>query len=412
MVTPTFEERSHDAFGNLLARATRNNLDLASHYNFSPERLRLFRNGSREFPQYNTVSQFSDEADHWKLQPDAGDDIHIESAESGTYVVNYVIQASFTFQLNQSLSDGDVLKVGPRGQDGGNGWWIEQRGADHDDTTVDIKQLDAGSESTLVSNATLPKPTTEWNRYECEYNWYGVGNQVWSQTYTEDGEQINDTFTKSSTDGVRGPASANLNLYQEIEADSSTTGLELEVGSMGMITLGDPTSLNRDKPQYESITVAGTANAWEPILALRVDPDNAEVNMQFSQLDILNYGANDDIEVVVASFDAAKTNATGWGVPEYHHAQNSALQSTENVSQVANDAGTVQDFGTSDKYGGFTIASAVNIDGGNASGSAATVNQNRQEKKAILNSDHAVFLARTGTMDNVVDLVWDVDQNY
>lgn len=399
-----------DAFDKQIADGTRNNLDIASHYNFSPERLRLFRNGSREFPQYNTVSQFTDGSDVWTLQPDAGDSMHIESAESGTYVVNYMLQASWAFELNQELTDGDILRVGP--YNGTDGWYLEQRGADHTSTQADVIQERGGTETVLQSDIDLLKPTTGWYRYECQFAWYNVMNQVWKQTVTNEGDAKNEIIAKTSDNGNRGPETGNLNLWVELEADASTTGLELDVGSMGVITLGDPTSLNRDKPQYEEITVSGTIDAWEPIFAIRVDPDNPNVNMQFAQLDILNYGANDDIELVVASFDATKTDATGWGVPDYHHSSNSAIQSTESVSQVPNNSGTQTDLGAGEKYGGYTIATSVDVDGGNASGSAATVNQNRQEKKAILQSDHAVFLAKTGTMDSTLSFVWDVDQNW
>lgn len=411
MVTTTIEEAYADAFGRLdTVDGSRNLLDIASQYDFSPERLRLFRNGSREFVQYNDISQFTDNVDHWLLSPDAGDSMHIESAESGTYVVNYTLQASWAFQLNQALSDGDVLRFGP--YNGTDGWFVEQRGADHTPRQADIKEASAGTETTLAENVDLPKATTAWYRWECVFGWYAVLNQIWTTTYTDDGDVINDTFAKTSRDGDRGPETGNLNLWIEIEAGASTSDLELEAGSMGMITVGDPTSLNRDKPQFEEITVAGTAEAWEPILALRIDPSNSGVNMQLARLNILDYAANDTIELVAASFDDSKTNATDWVVPDYHHAANSALQSTTNVSEVADDAGTVGDFGTDDKFGGYTLASAVDVDGGNVSGTEGTVNQNRQEKKAILNSDHVVFLARTGTMDSVLSFTWDVDQNW
>lgn len=399
-----------DALGNQIASPTRNVLDIATHYNFSPERARLFRNGSREFPQYSTVSQFNDTQDTWTLQPDAGDTMHIESAESGTYVVNYIMQGSWAFAINQSLADGDHIRIGP--YNGTDGWFLEQRGADHTDRQADIIQSRGGTETTLKSDVDLLIATTEWHRLQCQFGWYAVLNQRWAQTITNDGRATNEQIAETSRDGERGPETGNLNLWIEVSADASTTGLELDCGSMGMITLGDPTSLNRDKPQFEEITVSGTANAWEPILALRVDQDNENVNCQFSLLEVLDYGANDTLELVVASFDETKTNATGWGVPIYHHDQNSALESTTNISQVANDSGTVEDLGAGTKFGGYTVAASIDVDGGNISGSAATVNQSRVEKKSILNSDHTVFLARTGTMDSTLSFVWDVDQNW
>lgn len=404
------EYDSRDEFGKRISDGTRNNLDIASQYKFSPERLRLFKNGTRQFVQYNSIAEFTDSADSWDLEPGASDTVHLESAESSTYVVNYVLQGSMAFQTNQSLASGDVVKWGLYNDT--DGWFMEQRGSDHTASQVDIKELRGGSETTLASDVELSKPITDWTRHEIRYNWYGVGNQVWRQTYTQDGRQYNDYIAYTSKDGDRGPETGNLNTRYEVQASSSTTDLKLIGGSMGLIALGDPTSLTRDKPQYESITVSGTADAWEPILAVRINPNDSDVNMQLTDVAILNYGANANIELVAVSFDASKTDASGWGVPDYHHSQNSALQSTTNVSQVADDTGSVKDFGTSDKFGGWTMAASIDIDGGNASGTAATANRNRQEKKAVLNSDHVVFLARTGTMDSTLDFVWDIDQNF
>lgn len=399
-----------DALGSQIASPTRNVIDIASHYNFSPERLRLFRNGSREFIQYGSISQFSDEVDYWSLQPDAGDSMHIESAESGTYVVNYLMQSSWAFALNQALSDGDVLRYGP--YNGANGWYFEQRGTDHGPMEGDIIEERNGTETTLKANVSLGAPLTDWVRRECQFGWYNVLNQTWRETITDDGQASNDIFSRTSNDGARGPETGNLNLWLEVEASASTTDLELLAGSMGMITLGDPTSLNRDKPQYNSVTLSGTANAWEPVLALRIDPDNPHVNMQFSLLNILSYSSNATCELVVASFDASNTDASGWSLPEYHHDKNSAVETTTNVSQVANASGTQEDLAAGTKFGGYTIASSVDVDGGNISGSESTVNQNRVEKKSVLNSDTIVFLARTGTMDGTLHFVWDVDQNW
>lgn len=402
---------NRDTFGNQVADRL-NLLDIATHYNFSPERSRLFRNGSREFPQYNSVSQFSDNADHWLLQPDAGDTMHIESAESGTYVVNWELQGSWALQLNQSLTSGDKLRWGPAGPN--NGWLLEQDGSKHTDTQADIIELSGGTETTQLENVDLPKPTTEWWRWECQFSWYSVGNQEWYCSYTEDGESFYEKFAQTSNDANRGPETGNLNLWYEIQADSGTSGLELEVGSMGMIVRGNPTSLNRDKQQFKQVTVTGSTNTWEPIYAIRIDPDNDQVNCQFRELDILDYAANDDLELVVSGFDPSKTDISesDWSVPDYHHSFNSVMQETTNVSQVADNSGTQKDLTSSDKFGGYTIASGADIDGGNTEGSAADQNQGRVEKKAVLQSDHYVFLVRTGTVDNVLSFTWDVDQNW
>jgi hypothetical protein len=401
---------STDAFGKLVADATANELNIATQYDFSPERVRLFRNGSRAFPQYDTVSQFSDGADVWTLQPDAGDRMHIRSAESVTYTVNYVVQLSQAFELNQSLTDGDVLRWGA--YDGTDGWVAEQRGADHADDQIDVIESRGGAETTLAADVALPRPVTDWTRYELRYNWYNVGNQRWVQTYTEDGTQVNAELVTTSNDGERGPETANLFIWWEIQAADTTTNLELRVGSGGAITLGSPQSLTRDKPQLVQVTVDGTGGAWEPVYAIRLDPATPNVNAQLSQLDVLEYAANADIELVVASVAASKTDASGWGVPEYHHAASSAIQSTTSISEVPNMSGVQTDLGASEDFGGHTIATAAEIEGGIGSGTVGTANAIRQEKKAVLGSDVVAFLARTDTTGSQLSFVWNVDQDW
>lgn len=400
---------SRDAFGKRIGDGTRNNLDIASQYNYTPERLRLFKNDARQFVQYNSISEFTDAADHWGLNPSSGDTMHLETAESGTYVVNYELQASWAFKVNQSLQNGDRVLTGV--YNGSDGWYIEQRGSDHTDTQVDIVESVNGSETTLAADVELSKPITDWTRFETRYNWYSVGPQRWRQTYTEDGEQFNDVVAETSNDGNRGPETGNLNVWQEVEAGSNTTDLELQAGSMGLITLGDPTSLNRDKPQYESIDTSGTDNTWEPILAVRINPDNSDINMQLSDTAILNFGGAANVELVVSSMSPDKTDASNWSVPEYHHTQNSGLQSTTSVSEVPNDSGTQKVLSAGEKFGGFTVASSIDINGGNASGTAATATRQRQEKKSVLKSDVLVFLVRS-TASATLDFIWDVAQNW
>lgn len=399
-----------DAFGSQVTKNWDNDLDLGGHYNFSPERLRLFKNGSRQFIQYGETSNFTDAADLWTLQPSSGDTMHLESAESATYVVNYVTQGSWAFSLNQSLKDGDVLRVGV--YNGVDGWVLEQRGADHSDTQADIIESIGGSETTVESDIELARPTTEYTRHQFQYNWYNIpGGGEWRQTYFIDGVSKNTLVTRVTADGDRGPETGNLNLWYEIQASSSTTGLELNAGSMAINTLGDITTLNRDKPQLVQETIT-TADVWEPLYAIRIDPDNLNVNCNFTLLKPINYGNNADVELIVANVDADNTDASGWGVPEYQHASNSALQTTTTISEVPNTNGTQTTLGTSEKFGGYTIATGFIDAQGNTRATEGTRSAQTLEKKTILNSDHTVIFARTSNAGAVISLLWDADQRW
>jgi hypothetical protein len=403
--------RSTDAFDKVIADGTTNELDLASHYEFDPERHRLFRNGSRVKPHYGSISQFTDEDDVYKLQPDPGDTMHTESAESVTYTVQYVLQMSMAFSINQSLTNGDKLRLGIF--DENDGWLIEQRGADHADDEVDIIVIKGGTEETLETNVKLPKPVTGFHRLECKYSWYNIGNQEWLLTYTENGIQHNEVFAKTSKDGERSTNTGNLNIRYEIQADASTTGLEMNVGSSSAVTLGQITNLTRLKQQYEAITLTGSIDTWEPLLAMRIDPNKPNVNAELEQVDVLQYGANDDLELLVVSVDPNETDASGFTVNNYHHSYSSAIQTTESITQVPDSVnGTQQDLDSTQSPGGHTLASSVLLSGGGQSEAAKTAQGATETKKPILDSDEVIFLARSGTVDSDVEFMWETNQNW
>lgn len=403
-----------DAFDTQIADSVTNQFDIASHHKFSPERVRLFRNGARAFPQYNSVAQFTDQPDVWTLQPDAGDTMHVESAESIAYVVNYVAQLSFAADINQELTDGDVLRMGP--WNGEEGWIIEQRGADHGPREFDIiRYRDGVREQLIDEQLILPKPTTDWARYEVDYNWYQAGNQIWKQTFTDAGKQLNREVARTSNDNKRnGPQQANLNIRVEIKASADTTGLECNVGSIGGRIKGNATTIVRNKPQQVEVAIDGTADAWEPVYAVRIAPEDGVVNAQLRRVSALSYSSNATLQLVAVSFDESKTDIADadWRDPEFHDDFNSALEATTAVSQVANESGTVTDLAAGEDFGGYILASAIDIDGGNVSGTSQTVTQSIKQRKAILESDHVVFLAKTDTTGGTLWFEWDANQRW
>lgn len=400
-----------DTFGNQIRRITRNELDIASQYQYSPERLRLFRDNTRQFVQYDApITGFTDADRTWDLAPGSDETLHIESAESVSYVVNYETVATFAFELNQSLGTGDVVQVGPRTAT--DGWYMEQRGSDHTDTQVDIIQLDDGSTTTLASDVELDKPTTDACRYECRFNWYGVGSQVWTQTFTEDGTQRNTRLVETSEDGAFAPATGNVNLWYEITQAAGNSGVELSVGSMSMITNGAIANLTRSKPQTVSVSLPSTNDTWLPIYAIRLNPDVPNVNARFRSLNITSYENNTFLELVAASMSPDKTDATGFSIPAYHHAQNSAFQDTTNISEVPDDEGTQGTLGASDKYGGYTIATSSISSGGNTLSTQGDISAATEAKKSILGSDEIVFLARTGNAGATLRFTWGADQDW
>lgn len=403
--------KSFDSFGKLIADGTTNELDLASHFEFDPERRRLYLNGSRQFPHYSSVFEFEDTQDLFKLKPGDGDKMHIESAQAETYTVQYVIQASFAVELSQSLQDGDTVKIGP--YNGSDGWYLRHQGSQDDDVIDFVRERD-GTEKVLESDVELDVPLTEWQRIEVRYNWYNVGEISLVQTYIDSDEKQQNREILCTGEKTRGPRTGNLKLWMEINQGSGNTGTELFCGSMSAITLGDVTNLTRNKSEDIQLSTSGTNGVWEPFYALKLDDSKyPNVDAELSNVQILQYSDNADVEVMAVSVDSSKTDASNFSTPDKHHSYSSVILESTSVSQVpkASD-GSQADLTGSEKPGGHTVATATRIDGGGKNESARTATQLQETKKAILEGDVLVFCARSSSIGGDIDLSWEVSQNW
>lgn len=402
-------------FGRTTVNNFQTRMDIPSHFKFSPERLRLSKNGQREYIQYEEYnsSTFVDEADVWSMRPGNGDTMRLESAESNTYTVGSAMQGTFAFQLNESLDGGEAINVGLLNS--GDGWYMRHEGSMPNSSVVDIYSKRNGKDTLLKENVVLPQPLTDWNRYEVNFNWYNVGNQKWIQTYTDNGNQVNEVIARTSIDGERGPEKANLNLVYEVENDNSGgQDLEFEAGSLSFSVKTGGDQLVRTKPQYVATTVGGSNNVWEPIYAFKLSNGGYQnpVNAEMRSLSVLGYSNSADLELVAVSFDGEKTDASGFDIPEYQHEQNSALRDTFSVSQVANSTGSVVDPSSTDfKFGGYILLNDV-ITATGSKFKEGTSTADIDVQRQVLNSDNVVILARTPDVGGTARFEYTVQQEW
>jgi len=398
-------------FGKLIADTTRGAIDIPAHFDYSPERLRLEVNGSRSFVQYNSVSQFNDGPDTWNLQPSSGDTVGLRTTENISYSVNYVTESAFAFSVNQSLQSGDVVRVGPH-KSGSDGWFMEQRGTDHTDSQVDIIELRGGTRTVLASDVKLSQPITNFQRYSVRWSWYNVGNQVWTQSYTDGGEQINDVFVETSNDSSRGPEEANLPICFEVEADPSTTGLELYAGSTAQVILGATNNLIRSTSNEKNdVTLTGSNGTWEPIHALRIEP-NASPNVQLESPNILQHTKDAKVQMKAIAVDPSKTDASGFGEPDLVRSVDTAVQTTDNVSQIPNASGTQIDPTSSTDPGGFEIQyNSIRPAAGDFS-QGVIQNDAAVSKSVIPPNDVIVFIARSPDHNGKIDFGYTLSEDW
>jgi hypothetical protein len=424
-----------DAFGNQLVRTTRNNADLASHYAFTPERLRFYRDGTREVIHYDlsqgrVVPGFEHrrpgEEDVFNLAPAANESLSLRSAERFRYTVNFVSQVTQAFGLSRPLEGDERLEIGldtSRDRSRSDGYILEQTA----DMATDEMHGFARRNGNVLGEKQpwyLGVPTTTFQRPENSYNWYNVGKSVWRQTYTQlrNGirKQINNDLgtitTQADTDnagpGGRGPISGNGYIFARIEADADTSDLELYAGSKSFTTLGGiAASIKTKGAETPPLSVSQTTD-WEPLgVAFRVAPDRQLVNTQIQSMEL----TQGEGEVMIIACDPSNvldgngdpltdgdftTTDRPSGRPVQHAGQNSVLQMTppETVAQFPDHTGTPQT--TATNPGGYQLAWDSVRTGGQGS-KTTTRTADLEEKHGIFDGDYAVPIARPDTTDDM-----------
>lgn len=395
------------AFDQLIGDTTTNKADIASHYNHSPERHRLYINGSRFNLQYgNTTPKFTDSADSYDLKPAAGDVIEYRTAERFRYAVGYILAVSQAFRASQSLQTGDKIVVGYGDADLANdmasadGWFVEFVPELSDDDAYiteyrDGTEIDRQRVSGLKS---FNNSLTDWRRIENSLNWYNVGNREVIETYTDGGVQKNQKVQDSSIDGGKGPITGNHRVTFGVKAGASTDNLVLECGSVGVIIKGNAEPIVRDKAgaftgSYQELT----AGNWEPIAAMRVNPDEDLVNVQLTGFQVMESVQNTDVQLLAISVDSNNTDASNWRTPVEHSETNSVLEITTDTTDVNNfpdlDGNQVTDAANP---GGYQLGYASQYTEGTGTNERRSAGA-RVRKRNIYNGDVAVILAKAGT---------------
>lgn len=402
---------ARDAFGNLITSRT-NVLDLGAHYPYSPERWRVFVDGSRVFPEYGSVAQYTHDTDVHRLQPGAGETVVFESAERPRYVVQYELAATWAFAVNQQLTGDDRIRVGL--YDGTDGWYMEQRGDHADAQTADFVLERAGSEVYRETDIDIHKPSTTWARLRLKTGWYDITRQEWQRSYPDAGTQENPVIGTFSADETRGSRTGNLPLHYEVTADAEVSGLELEAGSAAQVNLGTTTPFTRVKTAEFTATVP-TADTWVPIHAFRIDPAREIINTQLRTTDVVEFDGSGDVRVMPRAFSPANLADSGGGAlvdgdfstPAEHSASSSVVESTSAVAQFPDSTGAVDT--STDTPGGYQLGFASWWSTGSGS-KTSQEGGTSTPKQGLYRGDVCVFLANaTVSGDVTVEYVVEED---
>lgn len=419
---------SDDAFGNRVVQNTINNADIAGHYPYSPERWRVDVNGERQLIQYGSVAEYEDAVDVHRLQPQtSGDVVTMRTPELYRYVVGFVLEWSGAFQTNQPLGDGDVVVFGYGDPDlenatsdepgpGADGWFFYWNSS-HGEGEVTVAQYRDGVEQD-AKTVQAEKPLSTFARYEGRTNWYAVGRTKFVQTWTNNGTQLNglgedrrdtgpeDAGVSTSKDNGRSALVGNHAMTASVKAGSGAGSLVLELGSVGLKTLGDVSPIVRQKTHTWSGAPSATG-AWTPVHAFRIDPGRELVNTQLTNTDIVAYEGSGDVLASIHSFDPSLVldsngdplTDANYSTPESHNATNSVLEVTSDVAQVPDVNGTPQT--SMANPGGYQIGYASWYASGSGSKTAVS-SGSATRKRALPPGDVGVVLVNADESAEVV----------
>jgi hypothetical protein len=377
-------------------------LDVAAHYPYTPERWRLSVDGQRQHLQYIDIPQYTHDVDSHDISPGAGETVRFQTADDVVYTVQFELALTWAFQLGQALQTGDRLRVGMFND--ANGWFMEQTGAHATDEADFVIRRNG----TPVSRTTVPLavPTTEFSRLKLDTAWYRITRQKWTQSYPEDGEQINTVVAQTDAGDQKGPARGNLPLLFEITAGSGTTDLTLSVGSVAAALSGDTERVVRAKNYRETFTV-NTTGTYVPVATFRKDPEMELIRTEYTDTNIPKFtGSGDVFGLLLACSKEKVLDANGeqltdsdFATPNEFSPVNSAVEVTTNVDQFPDNSGTPTTSTTNP--GGYQLGLATRYTSGSG-GKITSTGAGIDAKRVLADGDYAVLVVRataTGDLD-------------
>lgn len=424
--------RSRDNFDRDVANSLSDIIEIAGERDFTPERLRYYKDGTRRFLTYGTDSNYSETTTGHLLEPDADQTLSITTAERSFYAVGNDLWVSLATRLTQAPASGDAVIAGygdadPTNYDPTTRTWTG--------TTADgifgIIDATTGLDSihevmvqggTIVDSNTLDLVVSAdtLTIHERRLNWYGVGPSVLRQTFTDRTEhpeqpQQNPTLGAVSNDDGKGFERGSQRPSVAIIQAAGNTGLGLEMGSVGVRTPGPADPNYKTKSHRMSLTTT-TTDTWQVVGAIRGDNDRPGVKLRFPQMDVVSTPDTGvtNTRVIFQAVDPANTDADAktFSTPPEHSVTNSVLEMVEDNSitgPVEDDANTDIDGATTANTmsdpGGYQVAyDAVDTEG---TGSKTTAFQGgRTGNRELYDMDIALILAETATAGSIeIDVV-------
>jgi hypothetical protein len=386
-----------DNFDRIVANPLIDLVDVAGEKDFTPERLRYFKDDTRVFLQYGTDATFSETTNGYLLTPGSDQHLTIRTAEKASYQVGYDLWPTQAFQINNTLQSGDVVGGGygridigdfdpsvvdPDADNPASGAYTNTLADGYFwyhtvDTGLTQRLLTEVQDGTVVDSAIfdLSKTAADFTINEIRLNCYAVGPAVHKQIFTDNDRypldpQINDTYGAVSNDDGQGSGEFSHRMVAAIKQGAGNSGLELEAGSFGIRSPGQAEPQFKFKGHSMDLDNTNTTEGtYQAVAAMRIDTDRENVKLRFTDMTVIATPGNSTnrTRVIIQATAPENTNADDdftFETPSEHSTSNSVLREIE----VAGDAtpnlvGPLEDGAGTDSTGADTANTTTNPGG-------------------------------------------------
>lgn len=352
--------RYHDNFDRLVVNQFTDLIDIPGEKDFTQERLRFFKDGTRRFLSYGTDATHTETDTGRKLEPGSDQTLTLKSAERVAYPVGLDVWPSMSYRLLQAPQAGDVA-----------GWGLGKIDlANFDPSTETWSGTDANGYFAMYTNSTglenvlligarngtvFNKTTVAKEKaadiltiLEIRVNWYGVGPAVFRESYTDVANepfdpQKNPTIGAIAADDGRTAATGSLRPQTAIYQAAGNSGFGIEAGSMAVKASSNPNFQFKTKSHTTELTYQNPAGAYEVCGALRSKPDRKSIKLRFANIQVTETpgSGTNRTKVLVIATDKMNTNADSktFSTPPEHSATNSVVRQVEDNTITGPDAG-------------------------------------------------------------------------
>jgi len=353
-----------DNFDNLIANPLTDLLDVAGEKDFTPERLRLYANGSRIYLQYGDDPRYEESPAGHILKPGEDEVLTMPTAERVAYPVGYDLITSMAFELSQAPQPGDVAGGGLGRLDLANfdPSTEEYSGSNADgyfwyftnQTGLSSALLAGVRDGTIFYKRRVPlqKPGDVWSILAGWVNWYDVGPCVWHQRYTDiennpNDPQQNDIIGAVANDDGKAALIGSHRVRMSVYQAAGNSGLELEAGSLGVSVPGRFDYKFKKKSHSHTVNVTdATDEQYQFVGAMRTDPARQTIKLQIRDVSVVSRPSDTaNVDVLVQSISPEETSflSGDFETPAEHSDKNSVVEiATDNTATgpLADAAGT------------------------------------------------------------------------